>query len=207
MQSGALSGAEQKELLSKFADLRAAMHLSERDFARMYRYFESANSNNDGCIQLDEFLGFFAQSKSRFTHRVFNMFRDGNEDGITFKQWVFGLWNFCTTDSDALILFAFQLYDEGGKGLLDLDDATHMLVELFGKDYDANPLARDIMKNLLETDYQGNATTSGITAARFARVAARAKNLLYPAFKLQSAVSAEGKCGPWVYLPYTLAAS
>jgi Ca2+-binding EF-hand superfamily protein len=186
--AGAFSGVQQQELLLKFADLRTSMHLNETEFIRMYKYFAEANLNDDGCIQLDEFLVFFGQSKSRFTVRVYDMFRDDNEEGITFKQWVFALWNFCTTDSDALILFGFQLYDKGGKGLLDLKDIEHMMVELFGNDYEANGLAKDLLKSLLDTDYKGNPTTSGVTAARFAKVCARAKNILYPAFKLQHQV-------------------
>lgn len=63
-----------------------------------------------------------------------------------------------------------------------------MMSELFGRDYETNPLARDLLKNIVETDYRGQATTTGISAAKFARIAARAKNILYPAFKLQTAV-------------------
>lgn len=186
--AAASSAEEQQDLLTRFADLRTALHLKKHEFIRMYKYFTEANLNGDGCIQLDEFLAFFDASKSRFTLRVYDMFRDDNADGITFKQWVFGLWNFCTTDSDALILFGFQLYDKGGKGLLDLNDVKHMMIELFGKDYESNGLAKDLLRSLLETDYKGNPTTTGVTASRFAKVCTRAKNILYPAFQLQHKV-------------------
>jgi Ca2+-binding EF-hand superfamily protein len=186
--AGAFTNAEREEVLVKFEALRLAMHFAEKDFFRMYQYFNQANTSEDGCIQLDEFLTFFQQPKTRFTMRVFTMFCDGNAEGITFKQWVFALWNFCTTDSDALILFAFQLYDREGKGLLNVADVKHMLLELFGKDFERNSLARDLTRQLLEMDYKGNPTTSGITAVKFAKVASKAKNLLYPAFKLQNAI-------------------
>ena len=43
---------------------------------------------------------------------------------IDFREFVIALWNYCTLGKAALILFAFDLYDNDNSGKIDIDEIT-----------------------------------------------------------------------------------
>ena len=52
---------------------------------------------------------------SKFTKRVFSIMDEDGSGEIDFREFVIALWNYCTLGKAALILFAFDLYDNDNR--------------------------------------------------------------------------------------------
>lgn len=56
-----------------------------------------------------------------------------DEDGsgsIDFREFVMSLWNYCTLSKAALIMFAFDLYDNDNSGEIDIGEVELLLKEV-----------------------------------------------------------------------------
>eukprot|EP00940_MAST-03C_sp_MAST-3C-sp2_P002055 g2055.t1 len=145
----------------------------------LYNYFRIIDVQGSDSIIFDEFLDFFKLSKTPFTKRVFKLLDDNREMAIDFEEFVVGIWNFASADPQHLILFAFLLYDETGEGKMTKDQFREFVEEVY------HGTAK---KNLVESmwsrfDKDNNHT---IELLEFTEGCARRKNLLWPAFTMQT---------------------
>lgn len=182
----AFSGVEQEELLLKYGELQHSLRLEDNEMLDMYKIFVRFDENRTGMLCSSDWLALFDLERSPLTERLFRMFAGGaEEDGVSFKYYLFSTWTFCTQNTASLTSFAFQMYDSRNRGVLGAADVTAMMKDLFGVQYEDNPIAQQIMRKLLDKNVKGERTTGGVTQAMFAQLASSAKNLLYRPFQVQ----------------------
>lgn len=108
-----------------------------------------------------------------------------DEDGsgsVDFREFVVSLWNYCTLSKAALIMFAFDLYDNDNSGGIDIEEVELLLREVYGREFQANNQAQNIMSKL-----RGDlGVDRNITVDRFREFCRTHPAVLYPAFVLQT---------------------
>jgi hypothetical protein len=75
--------------------------------------------------------------------------------------------------------FAFDLYDKDDSGTIDLEEAQHMIKDIYGDQFDTNPRAKLAYKKLLDLDLVS------ISFRTFSIFVHKHQAMLYPAFTLQ----------------------
>lgn len=93
------------------------------------------------------------------------------------------LWNYCTLSKAALIMFAFDLYDNDNSGEIDLSEVELLLKEVYGKEFQTNTHAQSIMARLRGGDL---GMDRNITVDVFREFCRTHPAVLYPAFVLQT---------------------
>ena len=105
--------------------------------------------------------------------------KDGSGE-IDFQEFVLAVWNYCSFDKDALITFAFSLYDKDDSGDIDVDEATCMIREVWGSEWEQNATAKKILAKMIIL-----AGESGeVLLDQFHHFAQRHTLLLFPAFQV-----------------------
>lgn len=146
-----------------------------------YDYFNVIDFKREDKVDLDEFLDFFELPKNYFTKRVFKLLDDDFEGSLDFEEFLVGLWNYSSADPLHLIAFAFMLYDVKGEGTIDKKQFSS-----FVKDVYDGKASRDTVESLwrrFDTDRNGV-----IELSEFASACSKRKNLLFPAFAIQTKI-------------------
>lgn len=93
------------------------------------------------------------------------------------------LWNYCTLSKAALIMFAFDLYDNDNSGEIDLAEVELLLKEVYGREFQSNTQAQSIMAKLRGGDI---GMERNINVDQFREFCRTHPAVLYPAFVLQT---------------------
>lgn len=93
------------------------------------------------------------------------------------------LWNYCTLSKAALIMFAFDLYDNDNSGEIDLAEVELLLKEVYGREFHSSTHAQTIMAKLKGGDF---AIQRNINVDQFREFCRTHPAVLYPAFVLQT---------------------
>ena len=93
------------------------------------------------------------------------------------------LWNYCTLSKAALIMFAFDLYDNDNSGEIDLGEVELLLKEVYGREFSSNTQAQAIMAKLRGGDLN---MERNINVDQFREFCRTHPAVLYPAFVLQT---------------------
>jgi Ca2+-binding EF-hand superfamily protein len=62
----------------------------------LFTAFSRVDTDQSGKVSVKECMTFFGGRVSKYTERVFDVVDIGERDGLTFAEFVFSLWNFCT---------------------------------------------------------------------------------------------------------------
>lgn len=93
------------------------------------------------------------------------------------------LWNYCTLSKAALVMFAFDLYDNDNSGEIDLSEVELLLKEVYGREFQSSTHAQTILAKL----QGGNQDPErNITVDQFREFCRTHQAVLYPAFVLQT---------------------
>lgn len=109
-----------------------------------------------------------------------------DEDGsgtIDFREFVMSLWNYCTLSKAALIMFAFDLYDNDNSGAIDIGEVELLLKEVYGREFQSSAHAQTIMVKLRSGE---SGMERDINVDRFREFCRTHPAVLYPAFVLQT---------------------
>ena len=69
------------------------------------------------------------------------MFDEDNSGEIDLREFILALWNYCTLGKSTLVIFAFDLYDTDGSGVIDAEELDNMLKEVYGRLWHTNVYA------------------------------------------------------------------
>jgi len=86
-----------------------------------------------------------------------------------------------TLGKAALLLFAFDLYDNDSSGFIDKDELGTMLRDIYGQNYSKNALAQKVSKHIQATNEQGDEVNITV----FQQFVKTHPAMLYPAFSMQ----------------------
>ena len=93
------------------------------------------------------------------------------------------LWNYCTLSKAALIMFAFDLYDNDNSGEIDIGEVELLLKEVYGREFQTSSQAQAIMVKLKSGE---NDLKRDINVDSFREFCRTHPAVLYPAFVLQA---------------------
>lgn len=93
------------------------------------------------------------------------------------------LWNYCTLSKAALIMFAFDLYDNDNSGEIDIGEVELLLKEVYGREFQSNTHAQTIMAKLRGSEL---GLARNINVDQFREFCRTHPAVLYPAFVLQT---------------------
>lgn len=125
--------------------------------------------------------GLVLTSTLSLTHiRIFD--EDGS-GSVDFREFVMSLWNYCTLSKAALIMFAFDLYDNDNSGEIDLGEVELLLKEVYGREFQSSTQAQTIMAKIRGGDL---GVERNINVDQFREFCRTHPAVLYPAFVLQT---------------------
>jgi Ca2+-binding EF-hand superfamily protein len=130
---GASLSAQDKLLLASLQPQFDTLHLHPSEVRSLFKLFQA--------VSRDELLDHLEMGYTEYKTRVFKIFDEDNSGQISFREFVFSLWNYCTLSKATLELFAFDLYDVDSDGLLSLREVQGMLSDLYGPDLHSNAQA------------------------------------------------------------------
>lgn len=168
-----------------------ALHMTLADAKLLYLFFTEIDADGSGEVDLDEFFSYLGLKQSPWSRRVFTLFDADGSGEIDFREFVVALYSYCTADKPGLIAFAYQLYDTDGSKLLDLEEVTQLIREVYGDEYKSSRRAQRLMVKIQEVAQDAVAhlppTTSppDVTEATFTKFCRKNPALLFPAFQLQ----------------------
>lgn len=158
-----------------------ALALSEAAVEKFYRIYKKIDMDESGTIEIKEMvmrgaicplphvLLFFAQlvhfdiDRTKFTKRVFGVFDEDNSGEIDLREFIMALWNYCTLGKSTLVIFAFDLYDTDGSGVIDAQELDNMLKEVYGRFWNTNAYATRYAVCLCSISHSSLTHAIGIT--------------------------------------------
>jgi Ca2+-binding EF-hand superfamily protein len=164
-----------------------AIMLRESDVGRLYRTFETIDTDKSGEVSMKEMLRFLDLERNRFTETVFTIMDDDRNGSISFKEFVISAWNYCTLTHGTLVMFAFDLYDRDHSGFIDENEMELMLRDVYGDNF-RDAAQCDTIVAMLEKmtrDAEREFKKVMIDHHDFADFCRRFPGMLYPAFTLQ----------------------
>ena len=147
---------------------------------RFFNKFNEIDKDSSGEVDLEEFYSYFKINRSPFGDRVFSMFDQGKSGTMDFREFVVGVWNFCTYQLDTFIEFAFHVYDLDSSGQLEMEELRDLIEEVYGSMMANNVRVQRIL-DAIDSDGDGV-----ISSAEFADFNRRYPALLFPAFSMQN---------------------
>ncbi len=156
------------------------LKIRDDDVNHLFSKFLEIDKDFSGEIDLDEFYRYFKLSRTPFADRVFSIMDEDGSGEIDFREFVIAIWNYCTFDLPALVLFAFGLFDLDGSGFLDGSEVQQIVREVYGDTYENNARVQRIVE-LIDSDGDGV-----ISFREFQEFNRKYPAILFPAFKLQN---------------------
>eukprot|EP00939_MAST-03C_sp_MAST-3C-sp1_P000219 g219.t1 len=182
---------------SPFETTFDALKLSGKSLHQLHEAFATMDFDSSGEISLKEFFKYLNVRRTGFTKRCFTLF-DYDESGeLDFREFVVSLWNYCTSDSYALMSFAFDLYDLDGSGMISKSEMVNVVREVYGgkETSETNVRAQNIIVKLQKAN-QSNSEDLDDDGEEcdkfgFVKFCKRHPALLFPAFMLQETLRNE----------------
>lgn len=119
-----------------------SLALSEKSVEKFWQIYKKIDMDGSGTIEIKEMLVHFDIDRTKFTKRVFSIFDEDNSGEIDLREFILALWNYCTLGKATLVIFAFDLYDKDGSGIIDGEELSQMLKEVYGNAYSTNVYAK-----------------------------------------------------------------
>jgi Ca2+-binding EF-hand superfamily protein len=116
--------------------------ITAKELSKFYDIFVLFDSNNNGIIEVDEFMKHLDITRTPFAYKVFLLMDEDSSGGVTFREFVLSIWNFCTLSNSSLERFAFDLYDKDGSAELTVEEIHQMLQDVYGTELQRNQHAR-----------------------------------------------------------------
>ena len=92
------------------------------------------DEDGGGEIEVEEFHDFYNLEPTAFSKRIFAEFDLDESGGLSYAEFIAAIWNYCSSTSDDLLKFAFDMYDLDGNGTLAPEECASLLRMIFAKE-------------------------------------------------------------------------
>jgi Ca2+-binding EF-hand superfamily protein len=174
--------------MASYRALFTRLGLAEREVGVFYVFYSRVDQDHSGAISIYELLEFLNVERTDFSKRVFAIFDEDGNGTIDFREFVIALWNYATLTPSSLVLFAFDMYDKDGSGVLELAEIKKMLVEVYGPQYASNPHARQMVLDLHDKMGVALGMPVYMKVTEFESLCKNRPAMLMPAFIFQDAL-------------------
>jgi len=117
---GALAGARRRGSLS-FFEKHVGAGL-QKEVALLAGWFAEGGPGRGGRLDSAGLAAAFGLPRGQLAERLHQLFDKDGDGGVGFREFVYGLSKFHSSDSEAKVEFAFRLFDRDGDGELGRDD-------------------------------------------------------------------------------------
>jgi len=122
-----------REDLLKYKRLFEHIRIPDKKVRLLYNVFKKMDADSSGTVSVFEFFKYFSfQFVSPMARRFFTLFDDGNTGTLDFAEYSACVWNYNSLNENAIIDFAFQIYDMDNTKSLDSLEIVRMLQEAYG---------------------------------------------------------------------------
>ena len=170
-----------EELKPNMREVFEILHLDNAHGWKLFLIFIDIDADCGGTVGQDEFHDYFEMTETKFSERVFGTLDLEDTGELEFREFVIGVWNYCTLSNDQIIKFCFDLFDQDGDGQL----ATWECDALLRMQFDVSEADPAMMSYIHEADADGDGVLS---LAEFTAAVHLHPDLLYPAFHIQEVV-------------------
>ena len=157
------------------------LDINYEDGYKLFQTFMDIDRSADGNIDLKEFYDYFKISQTKFSDRVFAVIDLDDTGELGFKEFVVGMWNYCTYDDRHLCRFAFDLFDLDKSGALSVPEVDALVRMMFN----VEEADEKIMAHIQEHDSDEDAE---IDLDEFLEVVRKYPEIMFPAFHIQEQV-------------------
>lgn len=126
---GALAGARRRGSLS-FFEKHVGAGL-QKEVALLAGWFAEGGPGRGGRLDSAGLAAAFELPRGQLPERLHQLFDKDGDGGVGFREFVYGLSKFHSSDSEAKVEFAFRLFDRDGDGELGRDDLEVALKTAF----------------------------------------------------------------------------
>ena len=93
----------------------------------LFQAFVAIDRKRQGMIELPAFYKYYGIKPTKFTDRVFTFLDQDNNGFLDMKEFMIGIWNYCTYNPKHIARVAFGFYDVEYRGRLDMSDVDGLL--------------------------------------------------------------------------------
>lgn len=175
-----------EEGLLKFQKMFEHIGISEKKVRLLLHVFRKMDRDGSGTVSVFEFFQFFNfQFVSPMARRYFTLFDDGNTGTLNFAEFAACVWNYNSLNEEAIIDFAFQIYDLDNSKALDSFEIVRMLQEAYGSNKRMDQNTTDLCKMLRKDAKSKNGQEIKLyDRLNFRAFVLRQKSTFYPLFVL-----------------------
>ena len=183
---------DEPKLWTQWNDILLALNFTRSEFRRLLQIYQKIDKDNSGHIALKELLYFLRMENDEFMRRTFAVFDNDNSGEIDFGEFVIALWNYCTESKQSLILFAFDLYDEDGSGVISRSEFKRLLSDIYGASLAKNKFVKNQANTILSSiDKMVMEGGDGVSFQDFSKLTRAYPNLLFATFEVHTAIQAK----------------
>mmetsp|Transcript_10097 Transcript_10097/g.19535 ORF Transcript_10097/g.19535 Transcript_10097/m.19535 type:complete len:178 (-) Transcript_10097:382-915(-) len=145
-QNTSLSPQEQKDLVQ-------SANFTERDIKKLYKRFQSLDSNRNGELDPHELFDVPEIADNPLVKRVISIF-DTNRDGkVSFVEFLVGLAKLAAGTADAQkTRFAFEVYDINRDGYISNGELFTVMKMMVGSNLNDAQLQQLVDRTMLQAD-------------------------------------------------------
>eukprot|EP00904_Undaria_pinnatifida_P011356 jgi/Undpi1/7350/HiC_scaffold_22.g09823.m1 len=143
--------------------------------------FIAIDDDNSGEISVGEFHGHLNAMPTKFSERVFAILDQDMSGLLNLREFIVGIWNYCTYDTTLVSKLLFDVFDVDRRGKVTMAELDAMLRMLYGSP-EADP---DLLKLLA---INGEGDEDALSFDEFAQVVRDNYEVAQPAFELQKAL-------------------
>ena len=156
--------------------------LRERDVKMLWSVFDEVPKDSKDRISFGGFLQYFLLDREPLIERIFEILDESNQQSLDFRDFVIGLWSYCTLAKPSLTMLAFDIYDLESEGKVHVEQMHLMVKEIYGTDgMKDNPECKRILAWIDNND----PLRYGFDLGRFTKFTAKFEGLLRPLFNIQ----------------------
>ena len=146
------------------------------------RVFRKIDATRCGFIYAPEFHRYLCLTPTPFTMRVFAVFDEDGDGGLSNADFESAVRSYCPLDKSALLRFSFMLYDIDVTGHIAAATLELIVREMYGQRYASNPLVSAVLHEI--------GVGGRLHFESFAAIQERHPSLLFPAFTIQARLRA-----------------
>lgn len=155
------------------------MTITEDDLWPLFKQFDKCDGDHSGEINFDEFCDHFHLEWSEFGEKAFMVMEVGGDHKLSFSEFTVGMMNYCTSEHEGLVRFAFDMFDGDHSGHIDKLELKKLMRMAQGGKRQKQAYYDDMMRKI-DTDRDGD-----ITWAEFRTFEKKMPSLLQEPFHLQ----------------------
>eukprot|EP00903_Cladosiphon_okamuranus_P019985 g18360.t1 len=162
-------------------ELLGILGFSEEEAFEIFVQFISIDDDNSGEVSVDEFHGHLDSQATKFSERVFSILDQDQSGMLDLREFIIGVWNYCTYDVTLISKLLFDIFDVDKVGKVTMAELDAMIRMLYGS-AEADP---DVLRLLA---VNGSGDDDALTFDEFLQAVKDNYEVAQPAFELQKAI-------------------